>query len=83
MVSLTEIEICGEETGFLLSFEVMRGKTGRDETGNGNQKREAKGEIEKLKTVHLCLAYECGSVGIHKLTIFKSPPGLSLQGLRI
>lgn len=26
MVSLTEIEICGEETGFLLSFEVRRGK---------------------------------------------------------
>lgn len=38
MVSLTEIEIRGEETGFLLSFEAMRGRTGRDETRNGNQK---------------------------------------------
>lgn len=38
MVSLTEIDICGEETGFLLSFEAMIGRTGKDETKNGNQK---------------------------------------------
>lgn len=46
-------------------------------------RREAKGETDILETVHVCLGYECGRVGKHKLVILKSPPGLLLQRLRI
>lgn len=46
-------------------------------------RREAKGGIEILKSVHICLGYECGRVGKHKLIILKSPSGLLLQRLRV